>query len=98
MKKMIVLFVKAYRRWINPLLHALGGPTMGCRFHPTCSQYCLDAVEIHGAWRGLCLSLWRILRCHPWGKSGCDPVPPAKGSCCGSCSCQEEGGGVEGEK
>jgi hypothetical protein len=47
-----------------------------CRFQPTCSSYALDAVTTHGALRGSWLSVRRILRCHPWGGSGYDPVPP----------------------
>jgi len=46
-----------------------------CRFLPTCSAYALEALRRHGAARGLSLSLRRLLRCHPWGGSGCDPVP-----------------------
>jgi putative membrane protein insertion efficiency factor len=47
-----------------------------CRFHPSCSQYALDALSLHGALRGSWLALRRIGRCHPWGGSGIDPVPP----------------------
>lgn len=47
-----------------------------CRFTPTCSQYALEALETHGALKGLALSVWRILRCNPFGKFGYDPVPP----------------------
>ncbi|HBI13069.1 MAG TPA: membrane protein insertion efficiency factor YidD, partial [Akkermansia sp.] len=50
----------------------------GCRYTPTCSQYFIQAVRIHGAWRGFLLGTWRILRCNPWGGSGYDPVPPAR--------------------
>jgi uncharacterized protein len=46
-----------------------------CRFQPTCSQYALDALETHGAWRGTGLALRRLGRCHPWGRYGYDPVP-----------------------
>ena len=51
-----------------------------CRFHPTCSSYGLEAVTTHGALRGGWLTVRRILRCHPWGGSGYDPVPPADGT------------------
>ncbi len=52
--------------------------TPRCRFHPSCSQYALDALELHGAGRGTWLAVRRVLRCHPWGGSGLDPVPPAR--------------------
>lgn len=63
--------VLVYRNAISPLL----GPR--CRYLPTCSEYCLDALALHGALRGGWLSLKRIARCHPWGGSGLDPVPQA---------------------
>lgn len=46
-----------------------------CRFWPTCSAYAVDAIERHGAGRGSLLALRRVLRCHPWGGRGVDPVP-----------------------
>ena len=46
-----------------------------CRFLPTCSQYALEAIQQHGLLYGGALSLRRILRCHPWGGSGYDPIP-----------------------
>ena len=53
----------------------MGGPNSGCRFTPTCSQYFLEAVEIHGVLKGGFLGLKRIMRCNPWGGQGHDPVP-----------------------
>jgi putative membrane protein insertion efficiency factor len=50
-----------------------------CRFHPSCSAYALEAIEIHGAWAGWRLAARRILRCHPFGGSGFDPVPDKAG-------------------
>ncbi len=47
-----------------------------CRFRPTCSEYAMDAITAHGAIRGGWLAVRRIARCHPWGGSGWDPVPP----------------------
>jgi putative membrane protein insertion efficiency factor len=46
-----------------------------CRFWPTCSAYAVDAIDRHGAGRGSLLALHRVLRCHPWGGHGADPVP-----------------------
>lgn len=48
-----------------------------CRFHPTCSQYALEAIRGHGPWRGTGLALARLGRCHPWNPGGYDPVPEA---------------------
>jgi putative membrane protein insertion efficiency factor len=62
-------FVRIYRYLVSPMLPA------SCRFQPTCSAYALEAIARHGALRGGWLSLKRIGRCHPWGGSGCDPVP-----------------------
>lgn len=50
-----------------------------CRYHPTCSAYGLEAVQVHGALRGGWLTLRRLGRCHPWGGTGLDPVPPPRG-------------------
>lgn len=69
----IILFpVRVYRLVISPWLPD------SCRFAPTCSQYAIEAIEAHGVFRGLLLAFKRIIRCHPWGGSGFDPVPPRK--------------------
>ena len=47
-----------------------------CRFHPSCSQYALEALALHGAVRGSSLAIRRVGRCHPWHDGGLDPVPP----------------------
>jgi putative membrane protein insertion efficiency factor len=47
-----------------------------CRFHPSCSQYALEALTVHGAFRGTGLAIRRVSRCHPWHDGGLDPVPP----------------------
>ena len=64
-----VVLIKFYQLCISPFTP----PT--CRFTPTCSQYALEAFRKHGPFKGLYLSVRRILRCHPWGGSGYDPVP-----------------------
>lgn len=61
-----------YRKLISPLLPKC------CRYTPTCSTYALEALRVHGAVYGSWLTLRRILRCHPWGGSGYDPVPPPR--------------------
>lgn len=63
--------IRAYRALISPLL------PRACRFHPSCSAYSLEALERHGAWRGLWLTIRRLSRCHPFHAGGFDPVPPA---------------------
>ncbi|MEE3034272.1 MAG: membrane protein insertion efficiency factor YidD [Bacteroidota bacterium] len=64
-----LFLIKIYQNFISPLL----GPS--CRFTPTCSQYAKEALKRHGLIRGFSLSLKRLSNCHPWGKSGHDPVP-----------------------
>ena len=66
----LVFLVRVYQRAVSPLLGSR------CRYAPTCSEYAVEALERHGAVRGLALTLWRVLRCHPFGGSGRDPVPP----------------------
>lgn len=62
--------VKFYQWCISPLL------PNSCRHIPSCSTYTIEAIQIHGAVKGSFLACKRILRCHPWGTSGYDPVPP----------------------
>ena len=61
--------VRAYQWIISPLFAG------SCRFYPTCSGYAIEAISTHGALRGLRLTAQRLLRCHPWGDAGVDPVP-----------------------
>ena len=64
-----LLLIRIYQSLISPIL----GPS--CRFTPTCSQYGKEALKKHGLFKGLYLTLNRLSSCHPWGKSGHDPVP-----------------------
>jgi uncharacterized protein len=66
-----IALIRGYQLVVSPLL----GPR--CRFHPSCSQYALEALQEHGAVRGLWLALRRLGRCHPFHPGGYDPVPPA---------------------
>ncbi|MCJ8500887.1 membrane protein insertion efficiency factor YidD [Desulfatitalea alkaliphila] len=62
-------FIRVYQIAISPMV----GPA--CRFAPSCSEYALEALSRHGLLKGSGLALRRLLRCHPWGGSGYDPVP-----------------------
>jgi len=83
------LLIRTYQILISPVLAWLGGPTSGCRFQPTCSRYCLEALQTHGLY-GLWLTLKRLGRCHPWGGSGPDPVPSrvTAGTAVGHAACE----------
>jgi putative membrane protein insertion efficiency factor len=76
----IRLLIRLYQRILRPMLKFSAGPAAGCRFSPSCSNYFLQAVETHGPLRGSWFGICRIFRCHPWGGSGYDPVPPARGT------------------
>jgi uncharacterized protein len=69
---LLSLPVIAYRFFVSPVL----GPR--CRYAPSCSEFALEALQVHGVLKGSGMTLRRLLRCHPWGGSGYDPVP----SCC----------------
>jgi len=71
--RLLMLLVYFYKYAISPLTPA------SCRHIPTCSQYALDALKIHGPIKGLYLAIRRLSKCHPWGTHGYDPVPPKKG-------------------
>lgn len=65
----LILLVRSYQLIISPWLPP------SCRFTPTCSQYSIEALRKYGPFKGCWLTLKRLLRCHPWGGSGYDPVP-----------------------
>ncbi len=69
MQRVLLLLIAVYRRCISPVLPP------ACRFYPSCSSYAAEAIERHGAARGLWLAVCRILRCHPFNPGGYDPVP-----------------------
>ena len=68
----LIGLVKFYQLCISPFTPP------SCRFTPTCSQYAIEAIEIHGVFKGSLLAVRRILRCNPFFKGGYDPVPPKK--------------------
>ncbi len=68
----LIAMVRFYRLAISPWTPA------ACRFSPSCSSYAIEALVEHGSLRGGWLALLRIMRCHPWGGHGADPVPPAR--------------------
>ena len=64
----LIYFIKGYKYLISPLLgHS-------CRYLPTCSEYCIEALKTYGLFKGLLLSFKRILSCHPWANGGFDPI------------------------
>ncbi|MFT4549080.1 MAG: putative membrane protein insertion efficiency factor [Verrucomicrobiales bacterium] len=75
MRYLIYALVRFYQWVVSPVIHTICGPSSGCRFTPSCSQYFLEAAMKHGAMRGSFLGVKRICRCHPRGGFGHDPVP-----------------------
>ena len=67
----LILAIKAYRYLLSPWLGH------HCRYTPSCSQYAIEAIETHGAFRGFWLAVKRVGSCHPWHAGGYDPVPRA---------------------
>jgi putative membrane protein insertion efficiency factor len=69
MRTLLVLAIRAYQVLVPPLFRG------GCRHHPTCSEYAIEAIRRHGAFTGGRLAMARLARCHPLGSAGYDPVP-----------------------
>ncbi len=74
MSRLLIGLVRVYQLALSPFFG------QHCRFTPTCSQYAIEALREHGAWRGSRLALWRLMRCHPWHPGGRDPVPQRTGT------------------
>ena len=70
MRTVLIFLVRAYQVTLSPLFRGC------CRFEPSCSNYAIEALQVHGAWKGLWLTARRLLRCRPFGPHGYDPVPP----------------------
>ncbi|MEN9640457.1 MAG: rane protein insertion efficiency factor YidD [Bacteroidota bacterium] len=71
-KSIFIFPIRVYQALISPWLGK------NCRHEPTCSQYSIEAIQVHGVLKGLMLAINRIRKCHPWGTAGYDPVPPKK--------------------
>ena len=69
----LVGLVRLYQATVSPML----GPC--CRYAPSCSEYAIAALRMHGVVRGTLLAAWRLLRCHPLARGGYDPVPAKRG-------------------
>ena len=69
MKKILILLIRFYQKFISPMFPAK------CRCYPTCSQYTLEAIKEYGAMKGTYLGIKRILKCHPFHEGGYDPIP-----------------------
>lgn len=72
LKKLSVILLKGYKKYISPLLPP------ACRFTPTCSEYMMEAISIYGFFKGFCMGAKRLLKCHPFHQGGYDPVPQWK--------------------
>jgi putative membrane protein insertion efficiency factor len=70
MSRLFVWLLRGYQLLVSPMLG------QNCRFYPTCSNYAIEAVKVHGAVRGGALAMRRVCRCHPWNDGGVDLVPP----------------------
>lgn len=68
--RVLIWLVRGYQVVLSPLFGDC------CRFEPSCSVYMIQALQTHGVLKGILLGVWRLLRCHPFGDSGYDPVPP----------------------
>ena len=72
MRELFIAPIRLYQRVISPLLPPR------CKYYPSCSQYAVEAIRVHGVGRGLLLGAWRLLRCNPLSDGGLDPVPPKR--------------------
>jgi putative membrane protein insertion efficiency factor len=70
--KLLVLLIRAYQYALSPMLG------QRCKYYPSCSNYAVEALKVHGSVRGTGLAVWRLLRCNPFSNGGVDPVPPPR--------------------
>ena len=66
-RRLLIAIVRTYQLSVSPHIGAI------CRYTPSCSAYAVEALERYGALKGIILSVWRLLRCHPWAPHGYDP-------------------------
>ncbi|MBR2108900.1 MAG: membrane protein insertion efficiency factor YidD [Ruminococcus sp.] len=69
MKNLLIRFIKFYQKNIS------ANTSSKCKYFPTCSNYAVEALQIHGVFKGTLLAIWRVLRCNPFSRGGYDPVP-----------------------
>lgn len=72
MKRPLIWLIRFYQKYISPRKKPC------CRFTPSCSQYAVEAISTYGAFKGIFMAIWRILRCNPFCAGGYDPVPEKK--------------------
>jgi hypothetical protein len=70
--KVFIVLIRAYQFVLSPMLG------QRCRYYPSCSNYAIEALRVHGVVRGAGLATWRVLRCNPFSDGGVDPVPPRR--------------------
>ena len=84
MRRLFIALVRGYQFFISPYFPS------SCRYYPTCSNYAIEAIRMHGVFKGVFLAAWRILRCNPWSAGGEDPVP--KHAACRHCKTEQIAG------
>ncbi|MCU0258690.1 MAG: membrane protein insertion efficiency factor YidD [Solirubrobacteraceae bacterium] len=72
MNKVFIALIRVYQYLLSPMLG------QRCKYYPTCSNYAIEALRVHGVVRGTGLATWRIMRCNPFSNGGVDPVPPRR--------------------
>lgn len=72
MNKILIALVRVYQYALSPMFG------QRCKYYPSCSNYAIEALRVHGAIRGVGLATWRIMRCNPFSHGGVDPVPPRR--------------------
>jgi putative membrane protein insertion efficiency factor len=70
--KVFIVLIRAYQYALSPMLG------QRCKYYPSCSNYAIEALRVHGVLRGAGLAAWRVLRCNPFSDGGVDPVPPRR--------------------